>query len=132
MNLNKIKNKHKGRGNSWLKLPKNHIALDLAFKKLSTIDDKNLFNFFEKEGFGWARFSKITKENKVRYEIRWRGCKLDHKDFFVDYNFEDVIDLPLLGNTPLKLNSSAFSWSTSIMRYRSHILYRSDYIANRL
>ena len=104
MDLNKVKNQHKGRGNSWLKLEENSDALKIAFEKLKEVDDKKLLNFFEKEGFGWVSFSKITKEKKVRYELRYRGCKLDHPDFVIDYELEEVFNLPLLGNTPHKLN----------------------------
>jgi hypothetical protein len=105
MNLKKeIIAKHKGRGNSWLKIPKDSVFYKKIASKLKDETDGILLSHFEREGFGWVRFSKVNKDNSAKYEIRHNGCKIDHPDFYYNFQINDIIDFEILGNTPLKLD----------------------------
>jgi len=102
-NKNQIKNRHKGRGNSWLKIDKDSNVYQKVVSILSLHKDSNLASYFEKAGFGWIRFSKVNKDSSGRYEIRYRGSKLDHPDCTISLSLEEISSFELLGNTPVKL-----------------------------
>jgi|13_taG_2_1085334.scaffolds.fasta_scaffold02233_17 hypothetical protein len=105
MNLKKeIIAKHKGRGNSWLKIPKDSVFYKEIVDKLKDETNGVLLSHFEREGFGWVRFSKINKDNSVKYEIRHNGCKIDHPDFYYNFHINDIINFEILRSTPLKLD----------------------------
>ena len=99
----KIKLIHKGRGNSWLKVVNTSEVYQRVISKISNLDSSNIISFFEKEGFAWIRFSKVNKDNTARYEVRYRGSKLDHPDCTINLTYEEIKSLNLLGNTPVKL-----------------------------
>ena len=60
-----------------------------------------------REGFGWARFSKVEgseSEPVEVFEVRYKGSKIDHPDNLLTVLHKVSKDFPLLGNTPVKLD----------------------------
>lgn len=100
---NQIKNIHKGRGNTWLKINKDSSTYQRILNILKPLNSSNIISFFEKAGYCWVRFSKVNKDDTGRYEIRYRGSKLDHPDCTISLELEEINSFVLLGNTPLKL-----------------------------
>jgi hypothetical protein len=100
---NQIKNRHKGRGNTWLKIDINSSIYRNILNILKPLESSNIINYFEKAGYAWIRFSKANKDDTGRYEIRYRGSKMDHPDCTIDLSLEELSSLTLLGNTPVKL-----------------------------
>ena len=57
------------------------------------------------------RFSKPTgskEEPRAIFEVRYRGSKIDHPDCTLNLLDSDVKDLPILGNTPVKLQLEVY------------------------
>lgn len=100
---NQIKNRHKGRGNTWLKIDKESNVYKRILDIIKPLESSNIISFFEKSGYGWIRFSKVNKDDTGRYEIRYRGSKLDHPDCTINLSLEEINSFVLLGNTPVKL-----------------------------
>jgi len=103
-----IQEKYKGRGNTWVKINQESPAYN---QFLSLIPDSTEGNNFKshvmREGFGWARFSKVegTQESPVEFfEVRYKGSKIDHPENILKVSYEVSKDFDLLGNTPVKLN----------------------------
>lgn len=102
-----IKDRYKGRGNSWVKVPVTSPAYQKIINILSNVNANSYLSHIEREGFAWVRFSKAsgTKENpKCSFEIRYKGSKIDHPDSILELDDNIAKTLSLLGNTPLKLN----------------------------
>lgn len=103
----KIQSRYQGRGNTWVKVLKNTKAYDLLQEKLENINDSHEYsNHIEREGFGWLRFSKAEgneKEPIETFELRYRSSKEDHPDCTISMSHNDALEMPLLGNTPVKL-----------------------------
>lgn len=101
-----IRNHYKGRGNSWVKVPNDSIVYQTIINSLNNVDASEYLNHIDREGFAWIRFSKPAgnqQEPLVSYEVRYRGSKFDHPDNLVTVAYSVAKDLPLLGNTPVKL-----------------------------
>lgn len=105
-----IKKRYEGRGNTWVKVPKDHVVyndiinLISKFKKEET---QKYFSDIERESYAWIRFSKPSGNlnNKLHvFEVRFRGAKYDHKDCILEIKDSVAQTLPLLGNTPIKLH----------------------------
>lgn len=103
-----IQQKYKGRGNTWVKIEKSFPVFPEFMRLIPSCEEGNAFrDHIEREGFGWARFSKVegTSEEPIEvFEVRYKGSKVDQPDnlLFVPYSISQ--DFPLLGNTPVKLN----------------------------
>lgn len=98
-----VKEKFKGRGNSWLKVDIN----DELSNKIKDIvkekeEAKNYIKFTEREGFYWVRYKKTLTDVSL-FEVRYKGCVIDHPEDLISIPNEKVLSLSLLGNTPKKL-----------------------------
>ena len=102
-----IQEKYKGRGNTWVKIPKDSSAYKKFIELIPDCKDGITFKeHINREGFGWARFSKVegTVNNpKELFEVRYKGSKIDHPDSILILSHDESKDFPLLGNTPVKL-----------------------------
>lgn len=102
----KIRNRYKGRGNCWVKVPNDSVVFQKVINSLNNVDASEYLGHIEREGFAWIRFSKPggNEKNPVAlYEIRYKGSKIDHPDTIISIEDDLAKDLPLLGNTPVKL-----------------------------
>ena len=102
-----IQERYKGRGNTWVKVVKGTKAYEIFEKKLLSIEESLSFQaHVKREGYGWLRFSKVTGTEGDPYEnfeLRYKGSKLDHVDCIVSMPYSVSKEMPLLGNTPVKL-----------------------------
>ena len=101
-----IRNRYKGRGNCWVKVPNDSVVFQTIVDSLNNVDATEYLNHVDREGFAWIRFSKPSgnqQEPLVSYEVRYRGSKFDHPDNIIVISDNLAKDLPLLGNTPVKL-----------------------------
>ena len=102
-----IQEKYKGRGNTWVKIPKDSQAFQSFLKLIPDCKEGVSFlNHVNREGFGWARFAKVegTETDPVEtFEVRYKGSKFDHPDNLLIVSHSVSKDFPLLGNTPVKL-----------------------------
>ena len=102
-----IQERYKGRGNTWVKVVKGTQAYSLFEEKLNEVKDAEEFkSHVNREGFGWVRFSKVTgttEEPFENFELRYRGSKFDHLDCILTMPYSVSKEMPLLGNTPVKL-----------------------------
>jgi hypothetical protein len=99
-----IKNKHKGRGNSWLKIPNDSQTYSDIISLISPIQNSNrIISCYERESYAWIRFSKISKNDSGIYEVRYLGSKLDHPDCTIELSYNEIKLFELLGNTPVKM-----------------------------
>ena len=103
-----IQEKYKGRGNTWIKIPKDSFAFQSFLNLIPNCDEGSLFlEHVNREGFGWARFSKVEgseSEPVEVFEVRYKGSKIDHPDNLLTVSYNISKDFPLLGNTPVKLD----------------------------
>lgn len=108
----KIQSRYQGRGNTWVKVLENTKAYDLLQEKLKIIDESQEYTcHIEREGFGWLRFSKVEgneKEPIESFELRYRSSKEDHPDCLISMPHNDALEMPLLGNTPVKLQLETY------------------------
>ena len=103
---NVIRDRYKGRGNCWVKVPNNSKVYNDVMSIANTSEGIDYVRHVEREGFAWIRFSKPTgsqEDPQVIFEVRKRGSKLDHPDCIMIVADALVKDLPLLGNTPVKM-----------------------------
>ena len=103
---NTIRDRYKGRGNCWVKVPKESTVYNDVMIIANTEEGAEYVSHIEREGFAWIRFTKPTgSEEKPQaiFEVRKRGSKLDHPDCIITIDYEIAKELPLLGNTPVKL-----------------------------
>lgn len=103
---NTIRDRYKGRGNCWVKVPQESVVYNEVVEIANTSDGSEYMQHIEREGFAWIRFSKPAgNENKpqVLFEVRKRGSKIDHPDCVITVADDIAKTLPLLGNTPVKL-----------------------------
>jgi hypothetical protein len=103
---NTIRDRYKGRGNCWVKVPNDSNVYNKVMTIANSPDGIEYVRHVEREGFAWIRFSKPTgsEDNpQVIFEVRKRGSKIDHPDCVLIINDNQVKDLPLLGNTPVKM-----------------------------
>lgn len=101
-----IRDRYKGRGNCWVKIPRGLETYDEVLKSLTQFNASEYIENVEREGFAWVRFSKPggTKSNpECTFEIRFRGSKIDHPDTTLTLDDNLAKELPFLGNTPVKL-----------------------------
>jgi len=101
-----IRNRYKGRGNCWVKVPNDSVVFQTVVNSLSNVDASEYLGHIDREGFAWVRFSKPAgnqQEPLVTYEVRYRGSKFDHPDNLLIVSHSVSKDFPLLGNTPVKL-----------------------------
>ena len=101
-----IRNRYKGRGNCWVKVPAGSPAYQNVIDTISNVDASEYNSHIEREGFAWVRFSKPggTESKPVAYyEVRYQGSKIDHPDSLICVPDNIAAKLPLLGNTPVKL-----------------------------
>jgi len=105
-----IKKRYEGRGNTWVKVPKDHVVYNDIINLISKFKQEETQKYLsdiEREGYGWIRFSKPSGNlnNKLHvFEVRFRGAKYDHKDCILEIKDSVAQTLPLLGNTPIKLH----------------------------
>ncbi len=103
-----IQEKYKGRGNTWVKIPKESQAFQSFLNLIPDCSEGSAFlDHVNREGFGWARFSKVegTELEPIElFEVRYRGSKIDHPENIMTVSYSVSKDFPLLGNTPVKLN----------------------------
>lgn len=101
-----IRDRYKGRGNCWVKIPKDSFAYTKMIETVSSLNCTEFLKHIEREGFGWVRFSKPSGTESDQYclfEVRHRGSKIDHPDTILSLPDSVAKTLPLLGNTPVKL-----------------------------
>lgn len=103
-----IQQKYKGRGNTWVKIQKNSPAFQQFLSLVPDCSEGLTFKeHINREGFGWARFSKVegTADSPVEmFEVRYKGSKIDHPENILEVSHDVSKDFALLGNTPVKLN----------------------------
>ena len=102
----RIRNRYKGRGNCWVKVPNDSPAYQSVLNTISDVDAKEYLTHIEREGFAWVRFAKpagTELEPLCLYEVRYQGSKIDHPDHIMTISDNIAESLPLLGNTPVKL-----------------------------
>ena len=103
-----IQERYKGRGNSWVKVNNTQEGYDDIICHLKQFGDsaKDYISHIEREGFAWLRFSKVEGDSNnplVRYEVRYKGSKIDHPESFLIFKDTLSSTFELLGNTPVKL-----------------------------
>ena len=101
-----IRNRYKGRGNCWVKVPNDSVVYKTVIDSLSNVNASNYLSHIDREGFAWIRFTKPAgnqNEPLETYEVRYRGSKFDHPDNTITVSDVIAKDLPLLGGTPVKL-----------------------------
>lgn len=103
-----IQEKYKGRGNTWVKIPKDSQAFQSFLSLIPSCKEGSVFlEHVNREGFGWARFAKVegTESDPVEiFEVRYKGSKFDHPENLLTVSHSISKDFPLLGNTPVKLD----------------------------
>ena len=108
-----IRDRYKGRGNCWVRIDSG----SQVYSKIIDVLPKNepevqtYLSHIEREGFAWARFSKAegVENNPITvFEVRYKGSKLDHPDTLLKISDVEAQSLPLLGNTPVKLQIEVF------------------------
>ena len=103
-----IQERFKGRGNSWVKVNNNQEGYDDIINHLQKFGDsaKDYLSHIKREGFAWLRFSKVEGDENnplVRYEVRFKGSKIDQPESFLVFKNSLSETFNLLGNTPVKL-----------------------------
>ena len=103
-----IQERYKGRGNSWVKVNNSQEGYDDIISHLKSFgdDSKEYISHIEREGFAWIRFSKVEGDANnplVRYEVRYKGSKVDQPESFLIFKHDLTETFELLGNTPVKL-----------------------------
>jgi len=101
-----IRNHYKGRGNCWVKVPNDSVVFQTVVNSLNNVNASEYLSHIDREGFAWIRFTKPAgnqQEPLVTYEVRYKGSKFDHPENIITVSYEIAKDLPLLGNTPVKL-----------------------------
>ena len=102
----KIRDRYKGRGNCWVKVPKDNEAYDKTLEVIQNVNATEYISHIEREGFAWIRFSKPSGSEEspsCLFEVRYKGSKIDHPDSILNISDSIAVSLPLLGNTPVKL-----------------------------
>jgi len=102
----KIRDRYKGRGNCWVKVLKDNEVYNRVISVIKDLDANSYISHIEREGFAWIRFSKPSGDESNKrclFEVRYKGSKLDHPDVILDIEDSLAERLPLLGNTPVKL-----------------------------
>ena len=103
-----IQEKYKGRGNTWVKIPKDSPAFQSFLNLIPDCNEGSSFlSHVNREGFGWARFSKVegTEDDPIElFEVRYKGSKFDHPENILTVSHSVSKNFPLLGNTPVKLD----------------------------
>ena len=103
-----IQEKYKGRGNTWVKIPKDSQAFQSFLNLVPDCEEGSTFlEHVNREGFGWARFAKVegTELDPIEiFEVRYKGSKFDHPNNLLTVSHSISKDFPLLGNTPVKLD----------------------------
>ena len=54
----RIRNRYKGRGNCWVKVPNDSPAYQSVLNTTSDVNAKEYISHIEREGFAWVRFAK--------------------------------------------------------------------------
>ncbi|MAJ89949.1 MAG: hypothetical protein CMD08_01565 [Flavobacteriales bacterium] len=103
-----IQERYKGRGNSWVKVNSDQEGYDDIINHLKKFgdDSKEYISHIERESFAWIRFSKVEGDANnplVRYEVRFKGSKVDQPESFLIFKHSLTETFDLLGNTPVKL-----------------------------
>ena len=103
-----IQERYKGRGNSWVKVNNGQEGYNDIINHVSNFGDsaKEYISHIEREGFAWIRFSKVEGDANnplVRYEVRYKGSKVDQPESFLIFKHSLTETFELLGNTPVKL-----------------------------
>lgn len=103
-----IQQKYKGRGNTWVKIQKDSPSFQQFLNLIPSCNDGILFRqHIDREGFGWARFSRVegTAISPVElFEVRYKGSKIDQPENILEVSYDISKNFELLGNTPVKLN----------------------------
>lgn len=103
-----IRERYKGRGNCWIKVPFSSPVYKQIIDKLKGNNDaRNYIIDIEREGFGWIRFISPCGNDlnpSITCEIRYQGSKTEQPDTTIIINDNLAKDLPILGNTPFKLD----------------------------
>lgn len=102
-----IRERYKGRGNSWIKFPKDSTLYNLVLDKIKDYDAKDYLNDIQTAGFAWARFITPTGTEthpQVVLEVRYRGSKQEQPDCTLTVDDSELVKYEFLGNTPFKLD----------------------------
>lgn len=101
-----IRERYRGRGNSWLKVPlDSQIFIDIK-EKLKNVNADDYLSDVNEAGFAWARFitpSGTEDDPRVILEVRHQGSKIEQPDCTLDVSYNIASKLEGLGNTPFKL-----------------------------
>jgi hypothetical protein len=107
---NEIRNRYKGRGNSWVRIEKNTQTYNSIINHLENLnlneENCGYYKHILREGYAWIRFSNPEgcEENPLtRFEVRYNNCKYDQPDSFLIIEDNTAKEFSLLGNTPFKL-----------------------------
>ena len=103
---NEIRERYKGRGNVWVRVNPTETVFQDLMEKVKNEDSSEFLTHVEREGFAWMRFIKPlgnASSPTCLFEVRFRGSKIDHPDCTLELPDDAVKHLPLLGNTPFKL-----------------------------
>ena len=87
-------------------MPKENEAYERTLEVIQAASASQYFSHIEREGFAWIRFSKPSGtevDQRCLFEVRYKGSKIDHPDSILDLEDSIAKTLPLLGNTPVKL-----------------------------
>jgi len=104
-----IQERYKGRGNSWVKVMKDQEGSKQIQDLLDTQPKDKVeeyTNHTDREGFFWIRFTRVegsSSDPLIKFEVRYKGSKIDHPDFTVLIEDKVAQHFTLLGNTPYKL-----------------------------
>ena len=101
-----IQERYKGRGNSWVKVLKNQSGVKDIENLLLSVSSETYAMHTDREGFYWIRFSKVegtADKPLVRFEVRYKGSKIDHPESTILIDDNIAKEFSLLGNTPVKL-----------------------------
>ena len=105
-----IRERYKGRGNSWVRIEKSDSTYQTILNHLDNLglnsENSSYIKHIEREGFAWIRFSKPegTEQNPLSlFEIRYRCSKEDHPDSTILIDDNIAKNFKLLGTTPFKL-----------------------------
>lgn len=101
-----IRERYRGRGNAWIKVPANTSIYNQVIEIVKSKSETQYITDVESAGYAWIRFvapSGCTESPLVTCEIRYQGSKVEQPDTVIIIDDNIAKDLPLLGNTPFKL-----------------------------
>jgi hypothetical protein len=101
-----IRERYRGRGNSWIKVPAGSETYSQVLNIVKSKSGTQYMSDIEKAGYAWIRYitpSGSVNKPTITCEIRYQGSKIEQPDTTIIIDDNIAKDLPLLGNTPFKL-----------------------------